>query len=389
MPATITPPAASTGARLRGVERATARPRRCSASPSTSSSWPVESTAAIASRVRASSEPQCPVGQRHARERSARRWRRRCPRRARRPRRSRSCRRSRSGRRSDAPAATMQPRSVQCAPIEAPFITTAFSIVVPSPTTTPCSSTARPPIRAPAPIRQPALDQRGRDDPPAAARRPSSTQTNVVAHPRADLGAHVALEDVERRLAGSARASRCPSSSPSSTLPYSPSPTRRGKTSRSIEAALTAHQQRRAPSARARTRPRRCCWCRSGPAPASRRTRAPTSRRCSRTSPYDDGSSTGYSASVARAPDASCAAICADRSRSVSVSPLSIRKRSSSMSSANFNAPPVPKRSRLLQVAQPHADRRAVAEHVAHAVGQVPAGHHDVVDAVRRAASRA
>ena len=62
----------------------------------------------------------------------------------------------------------------------------------------------------------------------------------------------------------------------------------------------------------------------------------------SRTSPYADGSSTGYSASVARAPDAACAASWAVRSMSVSTSPLSIRKRSSSISSANFSAPPVP-----------------------------------------------
>ena len=36
----------------------------------------------------------------------------------------------------------------------------------------------------------------------------------------------------------------------------------------------------------------------------------------------------------------------------------------------------------LLDVAQAHAERRAVAEHVAHAGGHVPAGHDDVVDAV-------
>jgi hypothetical protein len=61
-----------------------------------------------------------------------------------------------------------------------------------------------------------------------------------------------------------------------------------------------------------------------------------------RTSPYADGSSTGVSASVARAPRCSCSAIWALTSRSVRTSPLSIRKRSSSSDSANFSAPPVP-----------------------------------------------
>ena len=61
-----------------------------------------------------------------------------------------------------------------------------------------------------------------------------------------------------------------------------------------------------------------------------------------RTSPYAEGSSTGVSASVACAPRASCSAICAETSRSVRTSPLSIRKRSSSSDSANFSAPPVP-----------------------------------------------
>ena len=61
-----------------------------------------------------------------------------------------------------------------------------------------------------------------------------------------------------------------------------------------------------------------------------------------RTRPYADGSSTGVKASVTRAPRASCSASCAPTSRSVSTSPLSIRKRSSSSDSANFSAPPVP-----------------------------------------------
>ena len=81
----------------------------------------------------------------------------------------------------------MQPRSAQCAPIVAPFITTAFSIVVPSPTVTSCSSTARPPIRAPAPIPHPLSTS-------AAGTIRPSRETLVldaherVAHPRADLG---------------------------------------------------------------------------------------------------------------------------------------------------------------------------------------------------------
>src|SRR3954447_7185517 len=40
------------------------------------------------------------------------------------------------------------------------------------------------------------------------------------------------------------------------------------------------------------------------------------------------------------------------------------------------------KGSRFLQVAQPHAGGRAVAEHGAHPGGEMPAGHDDVVDAV-------
>ena len=48
----------------------------------------------------------------------------------------------------------MQPLSVQLAPIVEPRSTTARSIVVSAPTRTPVSSTTRPPIRAPAPIRQ-------------------------------------------------------------------------------------------------------------------------------------------------------------------------------------------------------------------------------------------
>ena len=61
-----------------------------------------------------------------------------------------------------------------------------------------------------------------------------------------------------------------------------------------------------------------------------------------RTSPYAEGSATGTSPSVARAPVRSCAASCAVRSMSVRTSPLSMKNRSPSRSSANFSAPPVP-----------------------------------------------
>src|SRR4051812_15847874 len=64
-----------------------------------------------------------------------------------------------------------------------------------------------------------------------------------------------------------------------------------------------------------------------------------------RTRPYAVGSATGTSASVPTAPVCSCRAICAVRSMSVRTSPLSMRKRSSSRSSAYFRAPAVPRGS--------------------------------------------
>src|ERR1039458_468705 len=66
---------------------------------------------------------------------------------------------------------------------------------------------------------------------------------------------------------------------------------------------------------------------------------------CRWTRPYAVGSGTGTSASVAFAPVSSCWAICFVRSMSVSTSPLSIRKRSSSSDSAYFSAPAVPRGS--------------------------------------------
>ena len=73
----------------------------------------------------------------------------------------------------------MQSRSVQLAPIDAPRITTALSIVVPSPTLTSCWSTARPPICAPAAIRQPLSTSAAGTIRPSFA-TPSSTQTKPL-----------------------------------------------------------------------------------------------------------------------------------------------------------------------------------------------------------------
>ena len=67
---------------------------------------------------------------------------------------------------------------------------------------------------------------------------------------------------------------------------------------------------------------------------------------------------------------------------SVSTSPLSIRKRSSSIGSASLTAPAVPERLGLLDEAQPQPEVGAVAEHLAHAVGEEAAGHDHVLDAV-------
>ena len=83
-----------------------------------------------------------------------------------------------------------------------------------------------------------------------------------------------------------------------------------------------------------------CVSIRSGEGFSTNSVTSPLARV--RTSPYADGSSTGVSASVAVAPVCSCCAIWAVRSMSVSTSPLSIRKRSSSSGSANLSAPPVP-----------------------------------------------
>ena len=60
------------------------------------------------------------------------------------------------------------------------------------------------------------------------------------------------------------------------------------------------------------------------------------------TSPYDDGSSTAISVSVALAPRRSWKSRSAERSRSVRMSPLRTAKRSSSNGSASLTAPAVP-----------------------------------------------
>ena len=80
----------------------------------------------------------------------------------------------------------MQLRSVQLAPIVAPRITTALSIVVSSPTLTSCWSTARPPMCAPAAIRQPlSTSAAGTIRPPLST--PSSTQMKP-SQPLGDAG---------------------------------------------------------------------------------------------------------------------------------------------------------------------------------------------------------
>src|SRR3954447_140128 len=124
----------------------------------------------------------------------------------------------------------------------------------------------------------------------------------------------------------------------------SPSPTRRGHTSRSIETLRSGGM--RSSTRRSRTY-----------APALMRLVSIESAvgfstnsrmECSsfvRTSPYAVGSSTGTSASVPTAPASTCRAICAVRSMSVRTSPLSMRKRSSSRSSAYLSAPAVPRGS--------------------------------------------
>ena len=104
--------------------------------------------------------------------------------------------------------------------------------------------------------------------------------------------------------------------------------------------------------------------------------------RAVRTSPYADGSSTGVSASVARAPVRSC---CCDLGGEVEVGEhVAVEHQEALVEQrlGELERAAGAERPRLLDVAQPDAERAAVAEHVAHAAGQVPARHHDVVDAV-------
>ena len=231
---------------------------------------------------------------------------------------------------------------------------------------TPRSSTTRPPMRAPVADPAAALDERRRDDPPgvldAVARRTGSRRPCAAATPcatvpsrmskvpcevalgRADVepvavghvaveavadepredvaldrGGLLGLEQVEHRALEHVGAGR--------------DVVRVDLVGRGLLDELRRPRRRRA-CARGRRR--------TGPRPAS-----------ARASP--------------RAPVRSCCAIWAVRSMSVSTSPLSIRKRSSSSGSANLSAPPVPSGARLLDVAQPDPERAAVAEHVAHA----------------------
>ena len=95
------------------------------------------------------------------------------------------------------------------------------------------------------------------------------------------------------------------------------------------------------------------------------------------------------SASVARAPRCSCSASCAadvevGEHVAVEHQEALVEQRLGELQRAAGA-----ERLRLLDVAQAHAVRAAVAEHVAHAGREEAARHDDVVDAVARAASRA
>ena len=103
-----------------------------------------------------------------------------------------------------------------------------------APTVTSGPSTTRLPTRAPAAIRQPALDQRRRDDPALGldvvghgevARRPAGRRPRCRRCPRG----------CRTSPGGSAPASRCRASSPRRRSRTGPSPTSRGNTSRSNE----------------------------------------------------------------------------------------------------------------------------------------------------------
>ena len=87
-----------------------------------------------------------------------------------------------------APAATMHPRSVQCAPIVGALHHDRAldrRALADGDAVLEHRAAADPRARGDPAA---ALDQRGRDDPARVRRPPSSTQTYVVAHARADLG---------------------------------------------------------------------------------------------------------------------------------------------------------------------------------------------------------
>ena len=200
MPATIRPPGASTGRAPEDSTRHSASagapaaraPRRAAR---------CESTAAIASRVKvrhqnfsAPSGSETPGNSRAPLETTLSAPSDDALADARSSRRSRSGRRSARRRRRCSRAACSARRST------APAITTALSIVVPSPTVDAVLEHRAPADRArPAPIRQPLSTSAAGTIRPVVGHAVLDAHVRR-AHARADLGAHVALEDVEGRL---------------------------------------------------------------------------------------------------------------------------------------------------------------------------------------------
>ena len=192
-----------------------------------------------------------------------------------------------------------------------------------------------------------------------------------------------ALEDVEGRLeVALGRPDVLPVAG--ATWPYRPSPTRRGKTSRSIDARSPRSQQRRAPSARARTTPAEMLfvsiWSGAG---FSTNSRTDPSSVAAARARRPTGPRPGTARASRARPSAACAAQLGgdvDVGQHVAVEhqePLVEHVLGELQRAARAQRP------RLLEVAQAQADRLAVAQHGAHAGGHVPARHHDVVDAVR------
>ena len=180
-----------------------------------------------------------------------------------------------------------------------------------------------------------------RGSPGPRSRMPSSTQTKPSPMRARDLGRDGALEDVERALeVALGRADVEPVAVADVAVQALADQAREHVAL--DRRGLLGRRAGRAPSARARRCRPRCCACRSGPAPASRRSRSPRRRRaCARarrrTGPRPASARAWRARRAARAARAA-----RSTSRSVSTSPLSIRKRSSSSDSANFSAPPVP-----------------------------------------------